>query len=392
MDYQASLKREGHGQEMGHINDFIIERFRGLRDLKIESAGQVNLFVGNNNSGKTSVLEAASIYSDPLNWRRWYEIGSQRELPNISRTALIDRLTWLFPQDVADDLPSEHMKILLSASGNNTPVTKVSASYENFAEMVNLAQLYLSDSKESEIEEVETEGIKIHVSVLANPIQPTLFKKEDTERELQETLTFSDYRSPTSTRRQQRIMLPSQIVNPYSHRTSVLTSQLWSEVVEADLKEETIKLLRFFDPSIQDVDFISPTERKSFISIKHKKLGRVPLYAFGDGLRRIFTLAVTIPRVRGGLLLIDELETSIHTTALEKTFDWLVKACMSNHIQLFATTHSLEALDAILEVSRENTELVVYRLQHDDKQTTTTRFDKEITLRLREELGMELRY
>lgn len=91
-------------------------------------------------------------------------------------------------------------------------------------------------------------------------------------------------------------------------------------------------------------------------------------------------------------MLIDELETSIHTKALEKTFAWLVNACISNDVQLLATTHSLEALDAILEVSREQTDFVIYRLQQDKEQTKAIRFDKEMTLRLREELGMELRY
>ena len=109
------------------------------------------------------------------------------------------------------------------------------------------------------------------------------------------------------------------------------------------------------------------------------------------GLRRVFTLATSIPRVRGGLLLVDELKTAIHTRALEKTFDWLVNACISNNVQLIATTHSLEALDAVLEVSREKADLVVYRLQQEHEQTTATRFDKEIILRLREELGIEVR-
>ncbi|GAC1477422.1 MAG: hypothetical protein NVS2B12_31740 [Ktedonobacteraceae bacterium] len=83
---------------MEHIKDFTIERFRGLRDLKMENLGQINLFVGNNNSGKTSVLEAASLFCDPLNWGRWYELGSQRDLPDIPSTLLIDRLIWLFPR------------------------------------------------------------------------------------------------------------------------------------------------------------------------------------------------------------------------------------------------------------------------------------------------------
>jgi predicted ATP-dependent endonuclease of OLD family len=64
---------------MEHINELRINRFRGLRDLKIEGLGQVNLFVGKNNTGKTSVLEACSLFCDPLNVSRWRDIGLQRE-------------------------------------------------------------------------------------------------------------------------------------------------------------------------------------------------------------------------------------------------------------------------------------------------------------------------
>jgi AAA15 family ATPase/GTPase len=361
---------------MEHIKDFTIHRFRGLRDLQLENLGQINLFVGNNNSGKTTVLEAASIFCDPLNEFRWYETGLNRETTTISP---IDFLTWLFPQEANNntDLSPENIEISLSASGR-FPIETLSASYETFTEITRFP-VKLEDGIEER--EQESEALRVKVSISAKGLQPTL----------REELTFYDYRSlPPNKLRRPR--LPNQIVTPFSHRTSRLTLKLWSEVVEADLKSETIELLRFFDPAIQDVDFISPTQSRQFISIKHAKLGRAPLYTFGDGLRRIFTLATTIPRVRGGLLLIDELETTIHTKALEKTFNWLVNACISNDVQLFATTHSLEALDAILEASREHANLVVYRLQQEKTQTTATRFDKEMTLRLREELGMEMRY
>jgi AAA15 family ATPase/GTPase len=186
--------------------------------------------------------------------------------------------------------------------------------------------------------------------------------------------------------------LPGQIVTPFSHRAGGLISQLWSEVVEADLKQETIDLLRFFDPAIEDVDIILPSERKQLLSIKHKKLGRAPLSTFGDGLRRVFTLATVIPRVKNGLLLIDELEAAVHTKALEKAFGCLVNVCVNNNVQLFATTHSLEALDALLDAARERADFVVYRLQQDEERTIAVRFDKETIVRLREELGMEIRY
>jgi AAA15 family ATPase/GTPase len=371
---------------MEHIKDFTIHRFRGLRDLQLENLGQINLFVGDNNSGKTTVLEAASIFCDPLNRRKWQETGLSREVAN---SALVDSLTWLFPQKANNntDLSPKNMEMSLSASGS-FPIEKLSASYEIFTEITRFP-VELEDGLE-EIEE-ESKVLRVKVSISAKDLQPTSLE-ENTNRNFRQELTFHDYRPLSSNKLLLGPRLPNQIVTPFSHRTSRLTLKLWSEVVEADLKAETIELLRFFDPAIQDVDSISPTQSRQFISIKHDKLGRAPLYTFGDGLRRIFTLATTIPRVRGGLLLIDELETTIHTKALEKTFNWLVNACIKNDVQLFATTHSLEALDAILEASREHANLVVYRLQQEEKQTTATRFDKEMALRLREELGMEMRY
>jgi AAA15 family ATPase/GTPase len=132
--------------------------------------------------------------------------------------------------------------------------------------------------------------------------------------------------------------------------------------------------------------------RQAVVVVRHKKLGHPPLSTFGDGLLRVFTLATTIPTVKGGLLLIDELETAIHTTMLERTFDWLVKACMQNNVQLFATTHSLETIDAVLSACDEAADLVVYRLQKKDKATAITRFDKDYLTRLREELGVEIRW
>ena len=84
---------------MEQISDFTIQGFRGLRDLKIKKLGQINLFVGNNNSGKTSVLEALSIFCDPFNGQKWYDAGTQREGQNsASRSTVIDRIIWLFPQ------------------------------------------------------------------------------------------------------------------------------------------------------------------------------------------------------------------------------------------------------------------------------------------------------
>ena len=40
------------------IRDFIINGYRGLHGLRLEELNKINVFVGPNNCGKTSILEA----------------------------------------------------------------------------------------------------------------------------------------------------------------------------------------------------------------------------------------------------------------------------------------------------------------------------------------------
>ncbi len=45
------------------LNSLKIENFRSLEDFQIKKLGRINLIVGKNNSGKSTVLEALRIYA-----------------------------------------------------------------------------------------------------------------------------------------------------------------------------------------------------------------------------------------------------------------------------------------------------------------------------------------
>ena len=102
-------------------------------------------------------------------------------------------------------------------------------------------------------------------------------------------------------------------------------------------------------------------------------------------------IALTLAKVRGGVLLIDEIETAIHTEALRSSFAWIVQWCKLMDVQLFATTHSLEAIDAMLDASDSETDLVLYRLEKKELQTKAIRLERERLHRLRDDLGLEVR-
>jgi AAA15 family ATPase/GTPase len=124
--------------------------------------------------------------------------------------------------------------------------------------------------------------------------------------------------------------------------------------------------------------------------VRHDKLGTAPLSSFGDGLRRVLLLGVTLATVHGGVLLVDEIETAIHFEALDKAFRWLRRAAKELDVQVFATTHSLEAIDALL-MAGDDESLAAYRLSTHESGVSAQRFSGAKLRRLREELGQEVR-
>ena len=56
-----------------------IDGFRGLRRLALGPLSRVNVLVGGNNSGKTSVLEAISILAKPTQPAAWIDMIRWRD-------------------------------------------------------------------------------------------------------------------------------------------------------------------------------------------------------------------------------------------------------------------------------------------------------------------------
>jgi len=125
----------------------------------------------------------------------------------------------------------------------------------------------------------------------------------------------------------------------------------------------------------------------------HATAGFSPISNLGDGTRRVLSIALALQSVKGGVLLIDEVETAIHKDAFSKFFSWLLQAGEFFRVQIFATTHSLEAIDAILSVSlKQPDQLVAFQLpDRDSKTKEVKRFSGDILESLRFDQGIDVR-
>jgi AAA15 family ATPase/GTPase len=383
---------------MRNLETVTIHQFRGLRDLELKDLGRINLLVGLNNSGKTSVLEALSVYCHPLDIKVWLSTANQREQDiGVYRIRLLDAIKWLFTHNSASIVEPDKPIILISSTGLFS-VKKLIASYEEM-EQISLSEEsnIRNISNEEEIENEDTprvkKGIKLKIEVFADDgYQLSLFGEPPaciTDFLLWEDERF--YRLPGK----REPSLKTSVVTPSSHRSEVGQFRLLSEATFQNFKADVIQLLKQMDNNISDIEILLPPESMSSrfnIYIQHKKLGLAPVSTFGDGIRRLLHIALKLASVKGGILLIDELESTIHTEALQSSFQWLVKWCTEMDVQLFATTHSLEAVDALLEVTESDSDLVLYRLEPKEGKTKVVRHDGHRLRRLREELGQEVRW
>jgi energy-coupling factor transporter ATP-binding protein EcfA2 len=351
-----------------HLDELIVHRFRGLRDVSLSDLGGINLLVGGNDSGKSSLLEALSIFVQPLRIKAWLDAGRLR---HIGPTPLPVLLDWLSPHS-AEQLSGNGSVAHASISGSGP-------SFEVRRSEARIEKLSRLRSPTSQAEAVYEQGVEVALSVFLS--------RGDTE-----SVSFSVWGSDSlfifgepSVRG-----LNVQTITPVSHRVEQLQVQQLSEATIEGYKDKVLNLLRKVDSKIRAIEILSP-QLEPAIYLEHTQVGTAPVAVFGDGIRRALSLALTLPRAANGILLIDEIEAAIHVSALGPLFKWLVEGCAEFNVQLFATTHSLEAVDAILESSGNESDLAAFRLRQEATGITCQRLSGDLLHRLRYERGLDVR-
>lgn len=375
-----------------------ISGYRALQLVNLSQLGQVNIFVGDNNAGKTSILEAISILCNPLDPFQWLEV-SQRRLyfgrsQLISLRPNIEALKWIFSQKIgASNDEIYQAEILIEANGT-TPIHELKAKlgeiYGSGVEKNNQKSFDKDiSSPEEEVSSPEIDsvraGLELEIAVnLASP-QLNLFPPE-AEREI---FQFWENERFVQRRRNKPIVKNATIFPSYSSSEPIL--ERLSRIIrqEEDGKNEVLELIRSFDNNILDIEILSMPTAIATLYIKHKELGLAPLYVFGDGFKRALVIALTLLTTANGVLLVDEIETSIHVSALGSVFSWLIETCRRREIQLFVTTHSLEAIDAMLQPEIATDNVVAFRLNHNGQ--APQRFSGNLLHRLRSERGLDVR-
>jgi AAA15 family ATPase/GTPase len=381
---------------MTQIFDYLqISGYRGLQMVELSQLGAVNIFVGNNNSGKTSLLEAISILCNPLDPFQWLNISQRRLYLGSSQIAFrpeLEAMKWIFPQKIGSFSSESYQGQMLIKSSGNTPVSEIEArlveiygvgSEKNSQEKIN--DDLLSSETNAVIPGIELEIITQIITQSSEQFSLFPLKKKYTA----EVFQFWENERFIYRKRSKPVVKNATIFPSYSSSEPILDKLSQIILQEEDGKVKVLELIQSFDNNILDIEITSTPTARATLYIKHKDIGFAPLYIFGDGFKRTLIIALTALTTVNGVLLIDEIETSIHVSALSRVFSWLIKTCNHLNTQLFVTTHSLEAIDAMLQPEITTDNVVAFRLNSDGE--APQRFSGNLLHRLRSERGLDVR-
>lgn len=367
-----------------------VRNFRSFTDLRLEGLARVNLIGGKNNVGKTALLEAllllngVSIGEIIANLRRIERSGSERVrgVPPIERLSIEE-----LGEEVGLFFYQADLEKTVEITGQRPGAIERTLKISALKEWAN---------------EVTKEEIREALTRLRR------FWPEDFLEQPIDQIFLLDYREGEQGFRSYVIIGKTSIVTegwtalfPVSYRGArvlFLTSKIigdYGNLEKAGEEEIVVQLLRVIEPRLERLTTIYD-ERQGRPTLYGALRGfsrRVPLHVMGDGMIRLVDLAIRLGNAQNGILLVDEFENGLHWSVLPQVWRAFKETARRLNVQVFATTHSYECIQAAHQAFSEDAlyDFRFYRLERTEQEgIQAVAFDRE-TLNTALEMGWEVR-
>ena len=269
------------------INKLTIDNFRGFRHLDLTGFQPVNLIVGKNNAGKTSLLESLAVLSQPQTMLQ--------QLPSLFRPASGEVqkrfYTWLLSDGFDGQTKIEGV--------TDAGVIEVLMQRKPFAPQQK-ASGYLRVFNGSALIAYATKDAKIS-NCKCIPI---------------------------------RNMEPADLVRAFSQAVKQRNGE---EIME--------QVLRKVDPRVKKARTeVADDGNHVMVDLGFSQM--LPLAQAGQGMYRLVSMLSGLIGDRPDIALVDEVDDGLHHSVLTDLWTGLAETAQLLGIQIFATTHSYECIQA----------------------------------------------
>lgn len=341
-----------------------IENFRCFPSFELNKLGRINLLVGKNNSGKTTVLEAIQLLYCQNDLKLFWELMKERKefLPDEKNTQL----------DVRNLFFGHKLNI-----GNQFSILGESNINYNYHKKITGRLLSQRGS--------------------SNQIQLIIeWSNQDNENK--------DIILPLSENGGLNInssQVSSKIRNNSGGLTQFVGASLFNKKKLKDLFETIVltpdenivmQALKNIEPSIRR---IAPGRSGNQGGFYVQLIGddqRFPIGNMGDGVSRILGIFLAIVNSKDGIFLVDKIDTGLHFTTMYDMWKSIYETAKRFNIQVFATTHNSDCWQSLAEITETENELedgiMIHRIEKGRSSSVTFSEDEMV---IAAERGIEVR-
>jgi len=333
-----------------------VKNLRSISSLEIHNLGQVNLIVGQNNCGKTTLLEAI-----------FFLIGQTN--PQLTINANIFR---------GLDLHSNEYWCSFFHNMNIYQGIEISAILLDKEYEQKLAILP-EIQKETPIKPVSSNVISVDLQngdskpvLLTNGLKFIFTNAQDPATEGIATICFEGGNIKTHGRKQ-----GSNSGIWVSAETRFDWKTRFGSIQRKRLIGELISLLNEIDSHISDI-------RLNEVGILEAEVGLsrlIPVNLMGGGIASFMSVALAMLDMQDGVVLIDEIETGLHHSVQEKLWEGVFNWAEKLNVQVFATTHSNECIGAFKRSAEKTlfgSEAKLFRIERKDENFRAVEYSKDV--------------
>lgn len=340
--------KEGMGMS-NMLSNLNIENFRGIQKLSIKDMRRLVLLSGNNNVGKSSVLEAVFFMMDHLSPDSFNLMNGLRGI-NVPTNGVS---LWepLFYQMNPDNT------IRIQATRGEDTLTLSYSKDESYIPAQNgeIPQ-NVAGSFQSSAKRNYTLRFVFLVEGSTDYTETGHFATSDSG-------TLREVYDNDGKKQFMRLAYTSFVNNNVVRTDRAILDRMGKAELNGE-KEKIIGFLKRIDPSISDIVTLSVSGIPQLYINTNKKL--LPVQFSGDGINKLLYIVLSIMDAKDGILLVDEIDTGFHYSMYKDLWKIVADVSSDYNCQVIATTHSYENIIGAVEGAKEYPEdFSFYRLGYD---------------------------
>ena len=351
-----------------------IQGYRGLDSFLMQGLGRVNLLVGTNNCGKTSILECIELLRSAGNPHVLSSIVGRRgewgyfDRDGDARATMGPRPE---PLDVSHLFPNHRLPAAVRLETNRIGDVATPAQVVGAADGAIRIE---ADRHDGGVAADWNDRVMVYIEDPTGAERGARDGAMDTDEDDRLALRIEwsneedDYRAFVTDdgllfgpRRLARARNSSDQAVQFVRTGGVTAADVvrtYSRFVLTDKDEAITQALRIVEPAVERLAPVADDRRLLFrdapggVVLKLREVAdRVPIGSMGDGMWRMLGLALSISSADGGVLLVDEIDTGLHYSVMDDMWRMVSERAAALSVQVFATTHSQDCYESLAAIA-----------------------------------------